>query len=413
MNNAVAQVSKKTLLALGVNTYKYLILLLAVSLPLAGISYLQLFGNPQLKANSIHFHEIAISFALLASAFITWVAYQNYKTSGEQFLRFVTLAFLSFVMLYAPHGILSQASTHHLTLFLIFGPISRLTMGAYLFFGIMRFKREPDDLAVRTKKSLWWPHILLFTVGVLTIYAVGTYYHFAVIQIKTIEALSLVVFVASILLMLFRGIRKLLMWYHLFAQLLFIQASIAFLLSTPWNHMWWLAHAISGAGFFLLGYAVMRAHQTTKSFGSIYSEVELYDTLHARTAALESANQQLEENGRQLVQALEDRQREAKERERLIVDLEAALSKVRTLSGLLPICSSCKNIRDDQGYWKQMEAYISEHSEAEFSHGMCPHCAQTLYPDVYASLFPEKGLAGLTDRPLEQKESAAPAIDGE
>src|SRR4028119_897088 len=113
MNNAVAHVSKKTLLALGVNTYKYLILLLAISLPLAGISYLQLFGNPQLKANAIHFHEIAISFALLASAFITWVAYQNYKTSGEQFLRFVTLAFLSFMMLYAPHGILSQASTHH------------------------------------------------------------------------------------------------------------------------------------------------------------------------------------------------------------------------------------------------------------------------------------------------------------
>jgi DNA repair exonuclease SbcCD ATPase subunit len=135
---------------------------------------------------------------------------------------------------------------------------------------------------------------------------------------------------------------------------------------------------------------VVRAHKTTKSFGTIYSEVELYETLHTRTEALEAANRQLEENRHQLVEALEERQREAKERERLISELEDALSKVRTLSGLLPICSSCKNIRDDQGYWKQMEAYISEHSEAEFSHSMCPPCAQKLYPEVYASIFPDK-----------------------
>jgi DNA-binding response OmpR family regulator len=57
-------------------------------------------------------------------------------------------------------------------------------------------------------------------------------------------------------------------------------------------------------------------------------------------------------------------------------ELEAALAKVRTLSGMLPICASCKKIRDDKGYWFQIESYISEHSEAEFSHGFCPECAQ-------------------------------------
>lgn len=390
MTNSNHDASKRRLLTWGVNTYKYLVLLLAVSLPSVGIAYLQVFGDEQLKANSIHFHETAISFALLISAFVTWVAYQNYKTSGEQFLRFVTLAFLSFVLLYAPHGILSRMSAHHLTLFLIFGPVSRLTMGAYLLAGLLRFKREPDAVAVRTKKSRWWPHVLLFTAGGLVVYLVGTNYTFTVVQVKTIESLSLVVFIASVLLMLLQGIRKLLMWYHLFAQLLFIQASLAFLFSRPWNHMWWLAHAISAAGFFVLGYAVVRAHQTTKSFGTIYSEVELFETLHARTEALEAANRQLEQNRHQLVEALEERRREARERERLIGELEEALSKVRTLTGLLPICSSCKNIRDDQGYWKQMEAYISEHSEAEFSHSLCPPCAQKLYPEVYASIFPDK-----------------------
>ena len=62
--------------------------------------------------------------------------------------------------------------------------------------------------------------------------------------------------------------------------------------------------------------------------------------------------------------------------------LKDALSKIKTLSGMLPICASCKKIRDDNGYWNQIENYIREHSEAEFSHGLCPECAQKLYPDL-------------------------------
>jgi PAS domain S-box-containing protein len=71
------------------------------------------------------------------------------------------------------------------------------------------------------------------------------------------------------------------------------------------------------------------------------------------------------------------------QRERLILELQEALAKVRTLSGLLPICASCKKIRDDKGYWEQIEVYIRDRSEAEFSHGICPECAQKLYPDFY------------------------------
>jgi hypothetical protein len=72
--------------------------------------------------------------------------------------------------------------------------------------------------------------------------------------------------------------------------------------------------------------------------------------------------------------------RSEQERERLILELKDYLAKVKTLSGLLPICANCKKIRDDKGYWKQIEAYISEHSEAEFTHGICPECAKKLYP---------------------------------
>jgi YesN/AraC family two-component response regulator len=67
------------------------------------------------------------------------------------------------------------------------------------------------------------------------------------------------------------------------------------------------------------------------------------------------------------------------EREKLIGELQDALAKVKLLSGLLPICASCKKIRDDQGYWKQIEVYIQSHSEAEFTHGICPDCAERIY----------------------------------
>ncbi len=77
-----------------------------------------------------------------------------------------------------------------------------------------------------------------------------------------------------------------------------------------------------------------------------------------------------------------DRKRIEDERERLIQELREALAQVRNLSGLLPICASCKKIRDDQGYWTQIESYIHEHSEAKFSHGICPECREQLYPET-------------------------------
>ncbi len=63
--------------------------------------------------------------------------------------------------------------------------------------------------------------------------------------------------------------------------------------------------------------------------------------------------------------------------------LEEAIAEIKQLKGILPICASCKMIRDDEGYWHQVEVYVKEHSEAEFSHGLCPDCAQKLYPDHY------------------------------
>lgn len=64
-------------------------------------------------------------------------------------------------------------------------------------------------------------------------------------------------------------------------------------------------------------------------------------------------------------------------------DLQAALENIKTLKGIVPICASCKKIRDDKGYWNQLESYIHSHTDAEFSHGICPDCMKKLYPDMF------------------------------
>jgi len=75
-------------------------------------------------------------------------------------------------------------------------------------------------------------------------------------------------------------------------------------------------------------------------------------------------------------------QAESTERARLIQELQKALANVKSLSGLLPICAGCKKIRDDNNYWHQVESYVQKHSEATFTHGLCPDCIKKYYPEL-------------------------------
>jgi CheY-like chemotaxis protein len=95
----------------------------------------------------------------------------------------------------------------------------------------------------------------------------------------------------------------------------------------------------------------------------------------------------------------EEKKRIEAERERLIIELQESLAHIKTLNGLLPICASCKKIRDDRGYWEAVEVYISDHSEAEFTHGICPDCARKLYAEYFGD---EDGLeVGQGDSPAQ------------
>ena len=88
---------------------------------------------------------------------------------------------------------------------------------------------------------------------------------------------------------------------------------------------------------------------------------------------------------------LTDRREAVAAQKVLIAELEDALSKVKTLSGLLPICSGCSKIRDDKGYWSQVEGYIQEHTDAQFTHGLCPDCVRKYFPEMEAANLPPAG----------------------
>ena len=85
---------------------------------------------------------------------------------------------------------------------------------------------------------------------------------------------------------------------------------------------------------------------------------------------------------RAAVNDITEQKRAEEERQLLISKLTDALSQIKKLSGLLPICQHCKKVRDDKGYWNQIESYIKDHSEAEFSHSICRECAKKYYPDM-------------------------------
>ena len=102
---------------------------------------------------------------------------------------------------------------------------------------------------------------------------------------------------------------------------------------------------------------------------------ELEQRVEERTAELANANENLH-------QEIEERKQAQKEREKVINELQEALKEIKTLRGILPLCSFCKKIRDDKGYWEQVDVYIHKHSQADISHGICPDCAKEHYPDL-------------------------------
>src|ERR1700738_3560456 len=127
-------------------------LLIAFALmPAQVIAYLYFLQDPTLRFEDHLFHEIAIAVATLEGLFVTYVTWRCYKSSGEPLLRWLTLGFLGFVLIYALHGAFTGMAHHNIWLFLLYGPASRLAMSILLFVGLLSYRRLPDDVEERSK----------------------------------------------------------------------------------------------------------------------------------------------------------------------------------------------------------------------------------------------------------------------
>jgi len=110
----------------------------------------------------------------------------------------------------------------------------------------------------------------------------------------------------------------------------------------------------------------------------------LEELVEERSAELKKLNDELQND-------ISERIRVENEREKLITELREALARIKILTGLLPMCAWCKKIRDDKGYWKKVETYIREHTDATFTHGICPDCLKKVDPETYRLNIEERG----------------------
>jgi diguanylate cyclase (GGDEF)-like protein len=289
--------------ALRVVTHAYagFLLITFALLPAQIIAYLYFFQDPTLKFEDHLFHEIAIAVATLEGLFVTYVTWCCYKSSGEPLLRWLTLGFLGFVLIYALHGAFTGIAHHNIWLFLLYGPASRLAMSILLFVGLLSYRRRSDDVGKRSNPRTWLMWIALFLavdLAVAWIANSGFAGHPAVRL--SMEGGALVFSTLSVAALLMRRIRSPLMMIFGISVTWFALSSLAFILARPWNHTWWLAHAIFAGGFFLLSYGVVQAFRTTRSFSTIYSQGELLARLSEAMADTQNALQEVQRTNQRL-----------------------------------------------------------------------------------------------------------------
>ncbi len=138
--------------------------------------------------------------------------------------------------------------------------------------------------------------------------------------------------------------------------------------------------------------------QISEMIDSVNDSGQHFETQHRRKDGshidVELSNNGAVYRGQKLIfcicRDISHRKKSEKEREELIQRLRDSLAEIRTLRGILPICSFCKKVRDDRGYWQQVDIYIKEHSEADISHSICPDCMKNNFPDEYEFIYPQQ-----------------------
>ncbi len=224
-------------------------------------------------------HEVMTGAATLISVCVGLLAIANHRRSGDQYQRLLGIGYIAFAVIYAPHVLLTRWFDHDMALFLVFGPTSRLVFALYMLAAI-RALRTPSK--VQLNEGAFRGHALAIAGTVAMAFVVDVAVNIDPWMVRSLEASSFMLFVVGLVLLQAIGGRgPYLLRYHRIALMLFLQASVAFLLSSGWNIVWWYAHVVSGAGFLVLAYAILVAYQRQGSFTAFFSEAELSDRLRS------------------------------------------------------------------------------------------------------------------------------------
>jgi hypothetical protein len=254
--------------------YALSLLIVCSLLPFFGTAYLYLFQDQALFFKDFHFHELAIASAIMAGGFVTFVTWKSYQSSGEPLLRWITLGLLGFTLVYAPHGFFTRFADSNLWLFLLYGPVSRVFMAGCFLLAMLRHGKPVDPVKSRVRINYWAGWVAGFLLLDLLIFVFSQYPLAKNLTLRiSLEGVGAGLGISTIMVAISIGF--------------FAQSSMAFTLGSPWNHLWWFAHAIFASGFLLLSYGVVQAFRTTQSFVTVYSQTELMDQLRKANQTLE------------------------------------------------------------------------------------------------------------------------------
>lgn len=268
--------------------YAELVLVLVGLGPTVAVAYLYFFQNPALLFEHHAFHEIAIGISLLQSGFIAYVAWRCYVHTGEPLLRWLTLGFLGFTVIYCLHGAFTRFSHDNVLLFLLYGPASRVTVAVCLLAGLIAQGQPAHPVAERYRRRYWLAGFSAFAAINVLVFMLASS-PWGPLSRWVMELSAMFITVGCALTVLARRNRSSLMTILGLSLLLFAQSSLAFLLGSAWNHMWWLAHAVFATGFMVLSYGVIQAFLTTGSFTAVFSQTEMMEQVRAEKVRAEDA----------------------------------------------------------------------------------------------------------------------------
>ncbi len=337
-------------------TYARLLLVGFALVPASLIGYLFCFQDPTLKFENHTFHVIAIAAASMEGLFVAYVTWLCYRFRGEPLLRWMTLGFLGFTLVYALHGVFTSAAHDNIWLFLLYGPASRLVMAILLLVALLSYDKAPDVAGQRLTLRPWLMWVGLFLLVDVAVACVANSPVAGASALRiSMEGGALALSALNVTVMLLRRIRSPLMVIFAISVTWFALASLAFILGRPWNHMWWLAHVIFAAGFFLLSYGVVRAFHTTLSFSTIYSQEELMTRLAESTARAEKALQEVHRTNQTLERlASTDPLTGADNRRRFMDQVEAEIHRVKRGASPFSVMTmdldNFKSINDREGH---------------------------------------------------------------